>query len=254
MDQLQINNFSLIMSSLIVVIAIFINAKEHLGLGKNIIISSIRAVLQLFIVGYILRTVFQIDNFWITLLMIIFVVGNASYNAHKNSEGIKNSLYISTVSIGLATAICLIILISSKAVEWLPQQVVPITGMIASNSMVVVGLVFRNLNDRFEHQSQEVLERLALGADELEASRSVIRDSIQIAMQPTIDSAKTVGLVSLPGMMTGLIFAGVDPLLAIRYQIVITFLMLGISSISSIIASYMTYKQFFNEYHQLVKE
>lgn len=252
MEQLQINNFSLLISSLIVVVAILINAKEQLGLEKKIIIGSIRAVIQLFIVGYILRTVFQMDNFWVTLLMILFMVGNAAYNAHKNSDGIKNSLLISNISIGVATIICLAVLVISKVVAWTPEQVVPITGMIASNSMIVVGLVFRNINDRFERQSQEVLERLALGANELEASHTVIRDSIQIAMQPTIDSARTVGLVSLPGMMTGLIFAGVDPLVAIRYQIVITFLMLGISSISSIIASYLTYKQFFNEHHQLI--
>ena len=252
MEQLQINNFSLLISSLIVVVAILINAKEQLGLEKKIIIGSIRAVIQLFIVGYILRTVFQMDNFWVTLLMILFMVENAAYNAHKNSDGIKNSLLISNISIGVATIICLAVLVISKAVAWTPEQVVPITGMIASNSMIVVGLVFRNINDRFERQSQEVLERLALGANELEASHTVIRDSIQIAMQPTIDSARTVGLVSLPGMMTGLIFAGVDPLVAIRYQIVITFLMLGISSISSIIYSYFTYKQFFNEHHQLI--
>lgn len=125
--------------------------------------------------------------------------------------------------------------------------------MVAANAMVVVGLVFRNLSDRFKNERQEVEERLTLGANKLQASHAVIRNSIQIAMQPTIDSSKTVGLVSLPGMMTGLIFAGVDPLLAIRYQVVITFLMLGISSIASMIASYLTYKQFFNKYYQLMK-
>lgn len=254
MSNLQINNYSLLISFAIVVIAMAINMKEKLGLGKDIIIGAIRAVIQLFVVGYLLLSVLHVDNFWVTLLMVLFIVGNASFHAHKNSHGaIKNSLFISAVSIIVASGSCLGILLISGAVEWIPEQVVPITGMVADNAMVVVGLVFRNLSDRFKNERQEVEERLTLGANKLQASHAVIRNSIQIAMQPTIDSSKTVGLVSLPGMMTGLIFAGVDPLLAIRYQVVITFLMLGISSIASMIASYLTYKQFFNKYYQLMK-
>lgn len=89
--------------------------------------------------------------------------------------------------------------------------------MIASNSMVAIGLCYREMNSLFRDQRQQVLEKLALGAPVKLASASIVRQAIRTAMHPTIDSAKTVGLVSLPGMMSGLIFAGASPIFAIKY-------------------------------------
>ena len=93
---------------------------------------------------------------------------------------------------------------------------------------------------------------LALGATGFQASRAIIRESIKTGMQPTIDSAKTVGLVSLPGMMSGLIFAGVDPVYAIKYQIMVTFMLMSATSIGSVIAIYLSYRNYFNDRLQLV--
>lgn len=84
------------------------------------------------------------------------------------------------------------------------------------------------------------------------ASARLIRESIRASLIPTVDSAKTVGLVSLPGMMSGLIFAGIDPVKAIKYQIMVTFMLLSTASLSTIIACYLTYRKFYNERHQLV--
>ena len=80
----------------------------------------------------------------------------------------------------------------------------------------------------------------------------MIRDSSRAALIPTVDSAKTVGLVSLPGMMSGLIFAGIEPVKAIKYQIMVTFMLLSTASLSTIIACYLTYRKFYNSRHQLV--
>lgn len=96
------------------------------------------------------------------------------------------------------------------------------------------------------------MEKLALGATERQASTTVISESIKTGMAPSIDSTKTVGLVSLPGMMSGLIFAGVSPTVAIRYQIVIMFMLISVTSISSILASYMAYRNFYNAQKQLM--
>ncbi len=93
---------------------------------------------------------------------------------------------------------------------------------------------------------------LSLGATPKIASMAIIRDSIKSSLIPTVDAAKTVGIVSLPGMMSGLIFAGVDPLQAVKYQIMVTFMLMATASISTIIACYLTYKKFFNQRHQLM--
>lgn len=250
-ETLEINNWSLLFSTGLLLIAIFVDYKEKLGLGNDIFIAGVRALIQLFIIGYVLSFVFQLDHVLVTLAMVLFIVFNAAYNAHKRSEGIPKSLSISLISLGIGTALTLFILVVSGAIEWIPSQIVPITGMIASNAMVALGLTYRALNGKFTDQRQQVLEKLALGANEKQASMSIIRESVKTGMSPSIDSTKTVGLVSLPGMMSGLIFAGIEPTEAIRYQIVVMFMLIAVTSISSVIASYMAYRQFYNERKQL---
>lgn len=250
-NSLEISNLSLILSTLLLFIAIFIDYKEQLGLGKAILIAGVRVVIQLFIIGYVLGFVFQIDNDLLTLVMVLFIVFNASYNAHKTSSGIPDSFKVSAVSITVGTAIALGILVLTGAIDWTPSQIVPITGMIASNAMTTIGVVYKTLTTQFKDRRQQVLEKLALGANPKQASQSILRDSIQTGMSPSIERTKTVGLVSLPGMMSGLMFAGVDPTAAIRYQIVVMFMLISVTAISSFIASYMVYRSFYNEQVQL---
>ncbi|MBU5595250.1 iron export ABC transporter permease subunit FetB [Amphibacillus sp. MSJ-3] len=249
---LEINNLSLLFTTGLLLIAIFIDYKQKLNLGNEIFIAGVRAVIQLFVIGYVLDVIFSVNHLLLTFAIVLFIVFNAGFNAHKRSEGIPHSLLISLISIGTGTSVTLVILIITGAIDWVPSQVVPITGMIASSAMIALGLTYRSLSSQFTDKRQQVLEKLALGANVKQASMSIIRESIKTGMTPSIDSTKTVGLVSLPGMMSGLIFAGIEPTEAIRYQIVVMFMIIGVNSISSIIAGYLAYKQFFNERKQLI--
>lgn len=248
---LEVSNLSLILSTLLLFIAFSIDFKEGIGLGKDIIIAGVRAVAQLFLVGYVLSYVFKVDNDILTLVMVMLVIFNASYNAHSSSEGIPNSFKVSLLSIGSGTVIALGIMYFSGVIKWTPTQMVPITGMVAANSMTAINVVYRSLKTQFEDRRQQVLEKIALGANPKQASKSILKDSIQTGMAPPIERTKTVGLVSLPGMMSGLIFSGIDPAQAIRYQIVVMFMLISVAAISSFIASYMAYRSFFNENAQL---
>ncbi len=158
----------------------------------------------------------------------------------------------SFIAITVGAGITLAVLILSGSIEFIPMQVIPIAGMIAGNAMVAVGLCYNNLGQRVISEQQQIQEKLSLGATPKQASAILIRDSIRAALIPTVDSAKTVGLVSLPGMMSGLIFAGIDPVKAIKYQIMVTFMLLSTASLSTIIACYLTYRKFYNSRHQLV--
>lgn len=251
MNQHNITNESLLLALMLVVIALVVSKKESLRLEKEIIWSVTRAIVQLVIVGYVLKTLFQLNNAWFTLLMVLFICVNAALNARKRSRNIDRALTISFFAITISTASTLTILVLSGAIEFLPMQVIPISGMIAGNAMVAVGLCYTNLNQRFADNHQRIQEMLSLGASVKTASAGLIRDSIRAAMIPTVDAAKTVGLVSLPGMMSGLIFAGIDPVKAIKYQIMVTFMLLGTASLSTIIAGYLAYRRFFTTRAQL---
>lgn len=250
-SQIDVSTGSLIFSFALVLIAVFISMREKLDLSKDIFISILRAVIQLVIVGYVLKYIFQVNQVWLTIAMSLFIVANASYNAHKRNPSQTKTYGHSFAAIFISTYITLGILLLAGAVSFIPSQIVPITGMIASNSMIAIGLCYRQLASQYEDQRQQVLEKLALGASIKLASQPILRQSIKTAMQPTIDSAKTVGLVSLPGMMSGLIFAGLDPVHAIKYQIMVMFMLLSTTSLGSIIAGYYAYKTYFTKDYQL---
>lgn len=251
MNQHNITNESLALALMLVVIALLVSGKERLGLEKDILWSVARAIVQLVIVGYVLKFIFDLNNQWLTVLMVLFICVNAALNAKKRSRAIDKGFLISFIAITSGTTLTLVILLLSGAIEFMPMQVIPISGMIAGNAMVAVGLCFTNLNQRFSDNRQKVEEMLSLGASAKLASTSIVRDSIRAAMIPTVDAAKTVGLVSLPGMMSGLIFAGIDPVKAIKYQIMVTFMLLGTASLSTIIAGYLAARRFYTARVQL---
>lgn len=246
------NIYSLLFASVLVIISLIFSYTQKLQLEKETIIGVIRAVIQLTIVGYLLEYIFGLKSPLFTLLLLAFMIYNAAYNAYKRSNKIKNALPISFISIAFGTCITLSILLISGAIKFEPYQIIPVSGMIIGNAMVALGLCYRQMNMNFKNKREEVETKLSLGGDILPSSIEIIRDSIRTGMQPTIDSTKTLGIVSLPGMMSGLILAGTTPVNAIKYQIMVTFMLLSTTSIASFIACYLVYKSFFNERKQLI--
>lgn len=251
MDGANISINSLMIASLLVMVSLLFSYFQKLKLEKETLISVIRAIVQLVAVGYILEFIFGINNPAFTTLLVLIMTFNAAHNASKRGKGIKNGLLISFASIAMGSGLTLCVLVLSGAIQYEPNQIIPISGMIISNSMVALGLCYRQLSADFKSRRDEVETKLALGADVLPSSIEIIRDSIRTGMIPTIDSAKTLGIVSLPGMMTGLILAGTSPVYAIRYQIMVTFMLLSTTAISSFMACYLSYKGFFNNRKQL---
>ena len=246
------NTSSLLISSSLVLVALLFSYFQKLKLEKEIVISVVRAIVQLVLVGYLLNYIFGFENPVFTTLLLLFMTFNAAYNATKRGKAIKNGLIISFISIAAGAVTTLSILVFSGAIKYEPYQIIPVSGMIISNAMVVLGLCYRQLTANFKNKREEVETKLSLGADILPSSIEIIRDSIKTGMLPTIDSAKTLGIVSLPGMMTGLILAGTSPVEAIKYQIMVTFMLLSTTSISSFIACYLSYRNFFNKRKQLI--
>ena len=233
---------SLLISSSLVLVTLFFSYWQKLKLEKEVIIGVVRAVVQLVLVGYILEYVFGYKNPVFTTLLLLFMIFKA----------IKKGLIISFLSITVGTIVTLAILVLSKTIQYEPYQIIPVSGMIVGNAMVALGLCYKQIASDFKIKREEVETKLSLGADILPSSIEIIRDSIKTGMLPTIDSAKTLGIVSLPGMMTGLILAGSSPMEAIKYQIMVTFMLLSTTSISSFIACYLSYRSFFNSRKQLI--
>lgn len=197
MNSHNITNESLALALMLVVVAILISHKEKLALEKDILWSVGRAIIQLIIVGYVLKYIFSVDDASLTLLMVLFICFNAAWNAQKRSKYIAKAFISSFIAITVGRELPAVLILSGS-IEFIPMQVIPIAGMIAGNAMVAVGLCYNNLGQRVISEQQQIQEKLSLGATPKQASAILIRDSIRAALIPTVDSAKTVGLVSLP--------------------------------------------------------
>lgn len=252
MNGANISVSSLLIASSLVLVSLLFSYFQKLKLEKETMISVVRAIIQLVAVGYILEYIFGLKNPVFTTLLVLVMAFNAAYNAAKRSNGMKNGIPISFVSIVVGAGLTLAVLVLSGAIKYEANQIIPISGMIISNAMVALGLCYRQISADFKAKRDEVETKLALGADIFPSSIDIIRDSIRTGMIPTIDSAKTLGIVSLPGMMTGLILAGASPLSAIRYQIMVTFMLLSTTAISSFMACYLSYRSYFNGRKQLL--
>lgn len=242
---------ALAMSLILVLLSIVISAKQRLDLEREIVIGTIRAVIQLLGVGFILTYIFQLKDWRLTLAMLLVMVLVAGQNAAKRGKDIPGSFRVVIIAIGGGALITLSILVLLGIITFTPAQVIPIGGMIIGNSMVGAGLVLNRLAGEIKQKQDEIEAYLALGATSRQAAERIIRTAVKAGLIPTVDSMKTLGIVQLPGMMTGLILAGADPLLAVRYQILVAFMLSATVSISCVIVGLLAYRQFFTTHHQL---
>ncbi len=239
---------SLLLTGLLIFVPVFISYKEKLNLEKEIIISTLLAAIQLIIAGFVLEYLFDYKNPIVSIILMLIIIINASRNAKKSKHV---SYKIPFIALLLSTSFTMFVLLFTGALEFVPSEVVPVSGMIASNAMVALGIAYRNLDQAFTSSKEEIEVRLSLGSNKYMASKNIIISSLKNALMPTITSTKTLGIVSLPGMMTGMILADISPLIAIRFQLMVTVMLLSATSIACFIVVHLSYKHYFTNRIQL---
>lgn len=247
------SNTALGLTALLLVIPIIISYKEGLHIIKDLIVATLRAVVQLIILGFLLHYIFKINDKWLLVLCVFVIIVNASWNTISRSSPVMHHVFlISFVAIFVGTALPLAGTIATGAIQFTANEVIPIGGMLANNGLIAINLAYQNLDRAFVQDGTNIESKLSLAATPKLPSKGAIRESIRLAIVPTIDSVKTYGLVSIPGMMTGLIIGGVPPLQAIKFQLLVVFIHTTATIMSALIATYLSYGQFFNARHQLV--
>lgn len=247
-----LSNESLLMATGLIVMTVIVSYQQRMRLELEILHSALRAVVQLVVVGYLLNFIFGADHPLFTSGVLLVMLISAAINGGKRGQGIKHASWIAGVSIGIGAVFTLTVLLSAKVLSFTPYQMIPVGGMVMSGSMVAVGLCFRQIITSFKRREQEIQIKLALGATPMQSYKAILREALIFSLEPTIDSAKTLGIVALPGMMTGLILAGMSPMEAIKYQIIVIFMTFSTVSIAIAIAGYLSCRQFFNTKEQLI--
>jgi putative ABC transport system permease protein len=252
---LDLSFWQLGLAMLLVVVLVAVSARQALGLERDLLVGTVRTMVQLYLVGLILATVFTAARWYWVLLILAVMAGIATHAAvSRLAKPIPGIYWIAATALTLSTAATLawvIGVVVRPRPWWEPQYLIPIAGMILGNSMTSAALAGDRLQADLAARRDEVEARLALGFSGREAVQPLVRAALRAAMIPTVNGMMTVGVVQLPGMMTGQILAGASPLVAIRYQIVVVFMLAVATAVGSLLFVRLAVGRYLTPAHQL---
>lgn len=246
--------FDLVIATGLVVAAGLVSLGLRLGLEKRLAVAAVRTVVQLLLVGYILRFVFDLNHpapVIAIMLVMTFIAGHAAVQrVTRRFPGMLVYAFITLVLSGLTTTFVVTGLII-HVTPWRPQYAIPLLGMILGNGLTGISISLDLALESFAERRNEIEMELALGATRWEAAQRPLRESVRRGMIPIINSMTVVGIVSLPGMMTGQILSNTDPLTAVKYQIVVMFMIAAATSLGCMLSTMIVFFRCFNARHQL---
>jgi putative ABC transport system permease protein len=214
----------------------------RLKLERELVIATLRALIQLLAVAYIIHLVF--DSIGLTLVALAVMMAAAAWTSGRRLRGVPRSLQLAIISISSGTLVAFLVLFGARVFELEPQWMIPITGMLIGNTMIVTSLAGARVRDEVVDKTLEVEARLALGVPAGEAMSSYVRRAATSALIPIADTTKNVGLIHLPGAFVGMMLGGAEPLEAAKVQLIVLFMLLGAVAVSGIVTALLTARSF----------
>ncbi|HDL04632.1 MAG: iron export ABC transporter permease subunit FetB [Candidatus Zixiibacteriota bacterium] len=234
------------------IVALILTFTKSIPVEKEIAFGSVRAFVQLIAVGYALEFIFNSESFWLVLLSVAVMLMVGAYTAGQRAEHFKNGFWIALIAMGIGSLVTLGMMLALKIITVEARYIIPLAGMIISNSMNATAIAFNRIGSDLKSNKLAVETALSLGKNWKDASRRYYRNSVKAGMISILNFLKTVGLVALPGAMTGMILAGASPLDAVLIQLIVGYMLLLAVTISALISAEMSVRKFFNAAEQFV--
>lgn len=228
-----------------------------LGLARSLLLGTVRMVLQLLLVGLVLKTLFAYATLGWIILMAMVMLGLAGYEVVARQRrriagwrGYGVGMMSMSVTALVITVLALTLVIHVE--PWYrPQYAIPLLGMVLGNTMTGIGIAINHLTQTAWSDRTRIEGRLMLGHTPELATRMLRRESMRAGLIPTLNMLAAAGLISLPGMMTGQILAGTPPMEAVKYQILIMFLITGATGFGVLIAVQIGTRHLFDDRQRL---
>lgn len=256
MEYIKLSLWDVALAASLILGNALISLALKLGLERSLLFAAARAVVQLLAIGFVLGWVMRTDSASAVLGIMALMTLIAGFAAVRRTQRRFRGIWISSIVSVWASAW----LVSGFALEavikvdpwYRAQYSIPLLGMVLGNTLSGISLGLERMMEELVIKRDQVETLLALGATRWEAARLPIREAIRTGMIPMMNMMTIVGLVSLPGMMTGQLLAGVDPLQAVRYQIVILFVIASATALGTVSIVLLTYRRVFNADHQFL--
>jgi len=239
-------------SGMLVLVAVSVSWWAGLRLERDLITAALRAAAQLALLGIVLVAILTpgqpliLSWLWVAV-MIVF----AGWTVQRRVPAVPRIWLLSMGAFAASAFVTLGVLFGAGVFPVNSTTVVPLAGLMIGNSMTATVLVVRRVTTEFKDKRLEIEARLALGQPSSEAAKPYLREALRTALIPQIETTKAVGIVFLPGMMVGLLLAGVTPLDAVQAQLVIMYLVLGSVAVTTSVIALGLRRILFTEAHQL---
>jgi putative ABC transport system permease protein len=254
----QLSFWQLAVATSLILISGAISLALRLGLEWRLLVAAVRTVVQLLLIGLVLKWIFGNSTWYLVLAMMAAMTSIAAISAIRRTGRSYPGMWLDSLLSMWASSWLMAAVAVYGVVQvhpWYaphPQYAIPLLGMILGNTLNGISLGLDRLGEELASHRDQVETLLALGATRWEAARGSIRQAIRTGMIPTINSMMVVGLVSLPGMMTGQLLAGMDPWEAVKYQIVIMFLIAAGTALGTFSIVLLGYRRLFTAEHQFL--
>lgn len=255
-QQYPIDIWGLLVAVLMACAAAAVSGFMRLGVGRSLLWSALRALLQLTAMGFILSAVIRAGSWVYVIALLIVMLLAAVQISLSRASGVPKGLMMPVFLTLTITMLLMVVLVPELMVRpepwYAPQVVIPLTGMLMGNAVAAVALAMSRFFEDMRERRLEVQTMLALGATPFEAARTAIVSSVRLGLMPTIASLASTGVVTLPGMMTGQIIAGANPLDAAWYQFIISIAIAALTLMSGITILMLVYRRCFTARDQYI--
>lgn len=234
--------YSFLASYALIIFALWYSRHEHFGLEKQILTNSILAMVQLGLLGYVLVYLFKITHPSLLFFVLLGMVTFGAYTAKKRTPLGEESFKIAFLTLGASSSIVFFSMLTFGVIHMIPNEMIPVGGMIIGNALNV----YTQSIDRFKGEVKNTLETIegmiALGAPLKEALSFASKAAVKASMIPTINMLQTVGIIHIPGITTGMLLAGADPLKAVSYQLAVMYMMVAVSLLAALFSVLFSYR------------
>lgn len=253
----ELTYFQISLAALLILVNGMVSIGLRLQLERSLLLASVRTTVQLLLVGLVLEWVFRLERWYIVLAIGAVMTLIAGLTAAGRNQRRYPGIWLNTVisiwaSAWIVTSFALFAVMQDIEHWYDPQYAIPLLGMVLGNTLNGISVGLNTFTESLVTRRDQVEAQLALGASRWEAALAPIQHAIRTGMIPIINSMMVAGIVSLPGMMTGQIIAGMAPVEAVKYQVVIMFLIASATSLGTVSVVLLSFLQLFSSDHQFL--
>ncbi len=248
---LLITDYRLWLSFLLLGILSLINYLIKMQLGNEILYSSFRGFIQLILVGLALTWIFSIKNPLAIIGIFMMMILIASRIAEKRSQQLRHVFLPIALSLSITCILIMGFVTLTKSIQTSPEYVLTFGGMLIGNCMVASSLALDRMLAEVKLKEEQILLYLSLGASPYQAIQPILRSCLKTALIPALDNTKALGIIVIPGLMSGMIIAGADPMNAVKNQIILINMILVGFVLCNLLVILLCYPKLFNKAQQL---